>query len=105
MIRRPPRSTLFPYTTLFRSGREVRSRIEAQAVRAGGGLQVAREQIPDTAVGVAADGGKVGPTVARAARQRDRDARRRSPARDVQDMSRDAAHGATRLSSRSRVLV
>src|SRR5690348_17925872 len=23
MIRRPPRSTLFPYTTLFRSGREV----------------------------------------------------------------------------------
>src|SRR5260370_34923009 len=27
MIRRPPRSTLFPYTTLFRSGRE------AQALR------------------------------------------------------------------------
>src|SRR2546429_6735418 len=24
MIRRPPRSTLFPYTTLFRSGRRVR---------------------------------------------------------------------------------
>src|ERR1043166_15156 len=24
MIRRPPRSTLFPYTTLFRSGREMR---------------------------------------------------------------------------------
>src|SRR2546426_8887858 len=24
MIRRPPRSTLFPYTTLFRSGAEVR---------------------------------------------------------------------------------
>src|SRR2546422_5727285 len=24
MIRRPPRSTLFPYTTLFRSGREER---------------------------------------------------------------------------------
>src|SRR3712207_8517621 len=23
MIRRPPRSTLFPYTTLFRSGREL----------------------------------------------------------------------------------
>src|SRR3712207_7486894 len=23
MIRRPPRSTLFPYTTLFRSGREI----------------------------------------------------------------------------------
>src|SRR3712207_7768578 len=27
MIRRPPRSTLFPYTTLFRSGRRVRRRI------------------------------------------------------------------------------
>src|SRR6267378_6188280 len=26
MIRRPPRSTLFPYTTLFRSGRPRRSR-------------------------------------------------------------------------------
>src|SRR3712207_7305358 len=24
MIRRPPRSTLFPYTTLFRSGRDLR---------------------------------------------------------------------------------
>src|SRR3712207_8663220 len=26
MIRRPPRSTLFPYTTLFRSGRRLRPR-------------------------------------------------------------------------------
>src|SRR5260370_30137764 len=26
MIRRPPRSTLFPYTTLFRSSRRVRTR-------------------------------------------------------------------------------
>src|SRR3989449_2911729 len=26
MIRRPPRSTLFPYTTLFRSGRPLRRR-------------------------------------------------------------------------------
>src|SRR3712207_8357277 len=29
MIRRPPRSTLFPYTTLFRSERSVRSRSAA----------------------------------------------------------------------------
>src|SRR5690348_17672749 len=29
MIRRPPRSTLFPYTTLFRSGRHRRERIAA----------------------------------------------------------------------------
>src|SRR5256886_16820029 len=27
MIRRPPRSTLFPYTTLFRSGRDMWSRL------------------------------------------------------------------------------
>src|SRR3712207_8291932 len=26
MIRRPPRSTLFPYTTLFRSGRDLQER-------------------------------------------------------------------------------
>src|SRR3712207_7275795 len=35
MIRRPPRSTLFPYTTLFRSTREVRGSARR---RAGGGL-------------------------------------------------------------------
>src|SRR5690348_17523288 len=33
MIRRPPRSTLFPYTTLFRSSRRSRCR---RAPRAGG---------------------------------------------------------------------
>src|SRR2546430_5051566 len=32
MIRRPPRSTLFPYTTLFRSQRGGRSALERQAV-------------------------------------------------------------------------
>src|SRR5438477_9639120 len=40
MIRRPPRSTLFPYTTLFRSGRDaVRARLRRAVlhpVRAGG---------------------------------------------------------------------
>src|SRR2546425_3130787 len=35
MIRRPPRSTLFPYTTLFRSGA---ARAEAGGHDAGGGL-------------------------------------------------------------------
>src|SRR5258705_8011310 len=34
MIRRPPRSTLFPYTTLFRSGRVRRPRRPGQAVEA-----------------------------------------------------------------------
>src|SRR5690606_41098192 len=36
MIRRPPRSTLFPYTTLFRSGRDLRrGRRRVRAVRDG----------------------------------------------------------------------
>src|SRR5438445_10727754 len=39
MIRRPPRSTLFPYTTLFRSGhdpaRSARGRVERQEVGPG----------------------------------------------------------------------
>src|SRR5687767_15522118 len=34
MIRRPPRSTLFPYTTLFRS-RPARGRISGRPIRAG----------------------------------------------------------------------
>src|SRR5260370_7790383 len=38
MIRRPPRSTLFPYTTLFRSGRAVGQGM----VGAGGGGSFAR---------------------------------------------------------------
>src|SRR2546425_5150100 len=40
MIRRPPRSTLFPYTTLFRSHR-VAVRIETRATRAARHRQVA----------------------------------------------------------------
>src|SRR3712207_8952763 len=52
MIRRPPRSTLFPYTTLFRSAQSVRQdafgavpqRVVAEAVlRARGELHVDRE--------------------------------------------------------------
>src|SRR5256885_8625376 len=33
MIRRPPRSTLFPYTTLFRSAGEQRHRVHAERAR------------------------------------------------------------------------
>src|SRR5258708_28698825 len=33
MIRRPPRSTLFPYTTLFRSSPEARNRSRASPLR------------------------------------------------------------------------
>src|SRR4051812_49803984 len=35
MIRRPPRSTLFPYTTLFRSGRHLRRRRAGAAEHPG----------------------------------------------------------------------
>src|SRR3712207_8092503 len=37
MIRRPPRSTLFPYTTLFRSARRARARALPQRRRADAG--------------------------------------------------------------------
>src|SRR3712207_7217519 len=35
MIRRPPRSTLFPYTTLFRSGDVIEAQITAAGDQAG----------------------------------------------------------------------
>src|SRR3712207_8468947 len=48
MIRRPPRSTLFPYTTLFRSGQP--HRVEDLLV-AGTAAQVARQRLADLQVG------------------------------------------------------
>src|SRR3712207_7263066 len=50
MIRRPPRSTLFPYTTLFRSGRR---RLEEGA---GEGARVWRPVVQDPQRGGAAGG-------------------------------------------------
>src|SRR5947199_5394449 len=35
MIRRPPRSTLFPYTTLFRSSRGIGAAVAVHLARAG----------------------------------------------------------------------
>src|SRR5215208_7918317 len=43
MIRRPPRSTLFPYTTLFRLGRRPHRRPSGSAGRGGAGLRRDRE--------------------------------------------------------------
>src|SRR3712207_9479668 len=37
MIRRPPRSTLFPYTTLFRSGRRLRRGVDPGGASATAG--------------------------------------------------------------------
>src|SRR5258705_1333038 len=45
MIRRPPRSTLFPYTTLFRSAR-CRLSIEAHSASCGGLLAKALSPVP-----------------------------------------------------------
>src|SRR5207244_9004324 len=42
MIRRPPRSTLFPYTTLFRSDVEWKSHEPPRRSAAGGGRRPAR---------------------------------------------------------------
>src|SRR3712207_6942897 len=44
MIRRPPRSTLFPYTTLFRS---IRARRDAEPVRASGFLEPQGGVVPN----------------------------------------------------------
>src|SRR2546427_2395323 len=41
MIRRPPRSTLFPYTTLFRSGVEARA-VAGAAVKDHGGRRASQ---------------------------------------------------------------
>src|SRR2546430_8663063 len=40
MIRRPPRSTLFPYTTLFRSGISARGDVGAELQVDGVGIEV-----------------------------------------------------------------
>src|SRR2546427_1942127 len=44
MIRRPPRSTLFPYTTLFRSLLDLRLDGPGARILAGGGREAAREE-------------------------------------------------------------
>src|SRR5438034_6924093 len=55
MIRRPPRSTLFPYTTLFRSsedaGRALRRRDERGRVARPARLIVRRDRVPRNAPG------------------------------------------------------
>src|SRR3712207_7018461 len=61
MIRRPPRSTLFPYTTLFRSGhagedeQQVREPVEVARGLGVAALAVGLQQRPDAALGPAGD--------------------------------------------------
>src|SRR5438034_9531399 len=47
MIRRPPRSTLFPYTTLFRSGMEAARDLADKMVREGEGTMLDQFANPD----------------------------------------------------------
>src|SRR3712207_4359819 len=47
MIRRPPRSTLFPYTTLFRSDQRLRGRPRLRRAGAAGGLKRGRIRLDE----------------------------------------------------------
>src|SRR5438067_9123724 len=51
MIRRPPRSTLFPYTTLFRSGAGGVQYGADDLVVAGAAAKVAGEEVPHLLLG------------------------------------------------------
>src|SRR5688572_31870338 len=50
MIRRPPRSTLFPYTTLFRSSDGARPRLVRRRAHAGHGQNRGRAAVPQVPV-------------------------------------------------------
>src|SRR3712207_8368518 len=80
MIRRPPRSTLFPYTTLFRSG-EVKDQVKGEA-----------QNVAQTA---AAAGSRVAGTAKEQAAQVAGEARRQ--AKDMLEQGRDRK--STRLNS------
>src|SRR3712207_6871772 len=65
MIRRPPRSTLFPYTTLFRSDEELRARVNAllrtkqlleRAEEAEAAVRTLLQNAPDAMFAVDAEG-------------------------------------------------
>src|SRR2546430_11204215 len=58
MIRRPPRSTLFPYTTLFRSIQDLGDRAAARLLQAPGRQALGnRIDIFDATLGIGADDG------------------------------------------------
>src|SRR5256886_14082733 len=74
MIRRPPRSTLFPYTTLFRSGRsaEIALRLPSlEEVRAA--LRAATRGLVETADSIAGSQRDLGERTGDLAQQRSRD--------------------------------
>src|SRR3712207_7892878 len=56
MIRRPPRSTLFPYTTLFRSGRIVAAALTTNDVDDGSQVGPLLDQVAASVASFTADG-------------------------------------------------
>src|SRR3989440_3241590 len=61
MIRRPPRSTLFPYTTLFRSRHQVRLQHRCGPGRLPDELAAAREMVIPRALGAGPQAGEAQP--------------------------------------------
>ena len=60
MIRRPPRSTLFPYTTLFRSSMDDLARLPVkQAAQAIGKLKLSQETLERTYLSILISQGKI----------------------------------------------
>src|SRR2546426_12745228 len=61
MIRRPPRSTLFPYTTLFRSARQRRTQAIALGTLNGhgGGIAIADETLAGVLLEIAEPVGEI----------------------------------------------
>src|SRR3712207_7633325 len=60
MIRRPPRSTLFPYTTLFRSGDGLLQRVDGEQPESDGGAGLGRDPHHAVADRIADEGVVVG---------------------------------------------
>src|SRR2546426_11390276 len=105
MIRRPPRSTLFPYTTLFRSRLEPSDR-EHEPIHRGGGAEVQRALAQQDARAARGAGGlpHVGlPVAARVAQSEDAAFRSRTP--PVLERDEDVAVGRDGEVSRAADLV
>src|SRR3712207_8029893 len=94
MIRRPPRSTLFPYTTLFRSelGRTAHQRI---ALRRRRGRQPRLEQLEDHAereVRLGFPAGRLQHLEAKVARKLAGGTQQRCPSRDRKSTRLNSSH-------------
>src|SRR3712207_8845800 len=93
MIRRPPRSTLFPYTTLFRSEAGVGAALPGcqELVVAGGEVVPAVGGLQDVVQEVAG-GGREGRLQARLARRADRRRRQAGPGADRKSTRLNSSH-------------